>query len=70
MPVNCLKLGRRDSVGASNSQTSSPNSSIASPRRWAAKVQIKVLNSGLDNDSYWRSDFLSFQKCLTVKISL
>ncbi|XP_023327831.1 tubby-related protein 4 [Eurytemora carolleeae] len=39
MPVNCLKLGRRDSVGASNSQTSSPNSSIASPRRWAAKAE-------------------------------
>jgi len=38
--VGCLRRGRvrRDSVGASNS-TSSSRSSLASPRRWAAKAE-------------------------------
>ena len=39
--ANCLRRSkvRRDSVGASNSSGSSPNSSLTSPRRWAAKAE-------------------------------
>ena len=40
--VGCLRRGRmrRDSVGASNSSnSSSPNSNLTSPRRWAAKAE-------------------------------
>ena len=39
--ASCLRRSkvRRDSVGASNSSGSSPNSSLTSPRRWAAKAE-------------------------------
>ena len=39
--AGCLRRNRvrRDSVGASNSSNSSPNSSLTSPRRWAAKAE-------------------------------